>query len=179
MVVRSVAGLGRAAPLPGEAPELRLEVDTTPPVIYLYPVEADPRRKDTLVLLWSVTDRNLAPAPITLQWAEQPGGPWQTIAAGLTNNTGPQTGRHLWQMPAKLPYRVYLRLEARDQAGNVGWAETPEPVLVDLVEPEIRIKGISVAGQKSHNPPPPGNPGSPPPNHLLDGLPPPAVRNWE
>lgn len=143
LIVRSKAGLGKQAPMPGDAPELRLEVDTTPPVAQLYAPEADPRHREMLVLLWNAGDRNLSTNPITLQWSERPGGTWETIAADL-----PNSGRYTWQMPANLPYRVYLRLEVRDLAGNVSLAETPEPVLVDLSEPEGKLTGVVAPARK-------------------------------
>jgi hypothetical protein len=141
LIIKSKGGLyrgGKQAPEPGEVPEMRLEVDTTPPEAVLYSVEAEPRRKDTLFLQWNVTDRNLTPKPITIKWSEKLGGPWQDLALEI-----PNTGRHEWQMPPSLPYRVYLRLEAKDLAGNLSIAETPEPVLVDLTEPEGALTGIS------------------------------------
>lgn len=137
MIVKNRAGIGRKEPGPGDQPELRVEVDTTPPTAALYPVEADYSRKDTLYLIWKVEDKNLTATPIRMQWAKEQGGPWQDVAPDLANS-----GRHKWKMPEDLPYRIYLRLEARDLAGNVSVAETPEPVLVDLTEPEIRIKGL-------------------------------------
>lgn len=138
LVVRSRVGLGRPVPQPGEPPEMRVEVDVTPPYAELYAVEADPQHRDTLVFLWSATDKNLAANPITLKWAERESGPWHTIAADL-----PNTGRYVWKMPENLPYMVYLRLEVRDLAGNLAVAQTPKPVLVDLQEPEVKVLDIT------------------------------------
>lgn len=138
LVVQSKAGLGKRGPVPGDAPELRIEVDTTTPAARLYAPEPDPKRANALVISWTATDRNLMANPITLQWAEKLGGNWETIGADL-----PNSGRYTWQLPASLPYRVYLRLIARDTAGNTCIAETPEPVLVDLNEPEAKILGIA------------------------------------
>jgi hypothetical protein len=140
LVIRSKGGIykqNKQAPLPGEAPELRVEVDCTAPEAELYAVEADPRRKDALFLQWKASDKNLAAKPITLKWSEKPGGDWQEIASEI-----PNTGRYEWMMPANLPYRIFLRLEVRDLAGNMCVAETDEPVLVDLVEPDGGITGI-------------------------------------
>jgi hypothetical protein len=144
LVVKSKAGLGRPAPKPGDAPTVRIEVDTTMPYVELHPVEADPRRKDILFLLWKAEDRNLGTTPVTLQWSENPNGPWQVVAENLPNTggTAPLTGRYAWQMPPKLAYRIYLRVEVRDRAGNVGIAQTTEPVLVDLTVPEVEIIGV-------------------------------------
>ncbi|MER3415169.1 MAG: hypothetical protein C4297_03025 [Gemmataceae bacterium] len=143
LIVRNKAGLGRGIPQPGESPDVRVEVDVTPPQAKLYAPEADPRKKDTLTLVWEVIDRNLATRPIAIKWAERPEGPWQVIASDL-----PNTGRYLWKLPQEIPYRVYLRLEAQDQAGNISVAETPQPVLVDLQEPDARILGVVVPARR-------------------------------
>ncbi|MCS6976651.1 MAG: hypothetical protein NZM31_06525 [Gemmatales bacterium] len=140
LIIRSKGGIykhNKQAPLPGDMPELRVEVDTTAPEAELYAVEADPRRKDTLFLQWKATDKNLGARPVTLKWAERLGGEWHDIASDL-----PNTGRYEWLMPSNLPYRIYLRLEVRDLAGNVSVAETDQPVLVDLVEPDGGLIGI-------------------------------------
>lgn len=138
LVVQSKAGLGKRGPTPGDAPEMRIEVDTTTPAARLYAPEPDAKRANSLVISWTATDRNLTANPITLQWAEKLGGMWETIGADL-----PNSGRYTWQLPSTLPYKVYLRLIARDLAGNACVAETPEPVLVDLNEPEAKILGVA------------------------------------
>ncbi|HLN28568.1 MAG TPA: hypothetical protein VK395_12570 [Gemmataceae bacterium] len=137
LVVGSRAGLGRRPPRSGEPPQMRVEVDTTAPLTKLLYPQADPHRRDVLIIGWSASDRNLAANPVTLEWAEGPDGPWQTIANELTNS-----GRYTWQLPQSLPYRVYLRAKVRDTAGNVGIDETPAAILVDLHEPEGQITGI-------------------------------------
>jgi len=142
MIIRSRANLGRAAPQPGEVPEMRVEVDLTPPFGELHQVEADPQRRDTLVFRWNASDRNLVANPISILWSDKETGPWMPIASEV-----PNTGRYLWKMPPNLPYMVYLRLEVRDAAGNVGVAQTPKPVLVDLVEPEGKLIGITTPGK--------------------------------
>jgi hypothetical protein len=140
MVVRSRAGLAKAPPRSGDLPQMRIEVDLTPPAVKLDPPAPHPTRRDALVLTWTASDPNLAPNPITLQWAERPGS-WQTIATHL-----PNTGRHTWQLPPNVPDRVYLRLIARDTAGNEGVAEFTKPQLVDLIEPEgVLLKVVTPA----------------------------------
>ena len=51
---------------------------------------------------------------------------------------------NVWQVPADIPPRVYLRLVVRDLAGNEAIGQTAEPVLVDLNEPEVKPIQISV-----------------------------------
>lgn len=140
LVVRSGAGLGKPPPQNGDPPQMRVEVDRTAPEARLYAPEPDPRRRDSLILRWTATDRNLTANPVTLQSARQQGGPWENIGPAEL----PNTGQFVWQVPPTgIPPRVYLRLTVRDTAGNNGVAETTEPVLVDLTEPEVRLIGVA------------------------------------
>ncbi|TMQ32164.1 MAG: hypothetical protein E6K70_20070, partial [Planctomycetota bacterium] len=109
LVVSSRAGLGGRVPQAGDPPQMRVEVDTTPPVVKLFYPQPDTQRRDALLLTWNASDHNLAPNPITLQWAERPDGQWQNIATDLTNS-----GRYVWQVTPNMPYRVFLRVVARD-----------------------------------------------------------------
>lgn len=138
LVVRSKAGLGKSPPRLGDLPEIRVEVDTQPPVGQLFPVGPDPQRPGALLLQWSARDRNLTANPVSLEWAERREGPWTPIAVGLSN-----VGRHSWHLPEQLPVQVYLRMRLRDLAGNEGIAITNEPQLVDLSEPEGKLLTVS------------------------------------
>lgn len=137
LIIRNRAGLGKAPPQAGEAPEMRVEIDTTLPAAELFPPSPDRERPGALLLRWTAQDKNLTTAPITLEWAERPTGPWQAIAEAL-----PHTGKHSWVPPQGIPVQVYLRLRVRDLAGNENQAVTAEPQLVDLSEPEGRLIGI-------------------------------------
>jgi hypothetical protein len=135
MVVKSGAGLGKPPPQPGEPPQMRVQLDMTMPVAKLYKPEPDPTRPDSLVILWDAKDRNLTDTPVTLEWANSGDGPWNLIGPPEHHNTG----RYVWQVPPNTPSQVYMRLTVRDTAGNVTYAVTPEPVLIDLVLPEVII----------------------------------------
>jgi hypothetical protein len=137
LVVRNPAGVGKAAPRPGDAPEMVIEVDTTTPSATLFKPGPDPARRDALLLTWSAEDRNLTARPVALEWATESEGPWQEIASDL-----PNTGKYSWVVPQGTPVRVYLRLRVRDTAGNVGLAVTSQPQLVDLSEPEGALVGV-------------------------------------
>jgi hypothetical protein len=137
LVLESRAGLAKPRPVNGDVPEIRVEVDSTPPSAELYAPEPDPRQRDCLILRWSANDRNLIPNPITLQWADQRDGTWTTIQANL-----PNSGSYSWKLPENIPYRVYLRLIATDTAANSGVAETSKPVCIDLKEPEGHLTGV-------------------------------------
>ena len=130
-------------PRPGDVPEIRVEVDTVPPTAELFPPRRDTAKANSLMLVWTANDKNLGATPIALEWAERRDGPWFPIANNL-----PNTGKHSWQLPDRLPVQVYMRLRVRDLAGNEGVAITPEPQLVDLSEPEGRLTNVSVAPRK-------------------------------
>src|SRR5205823_11059245 len=111
----------------GALPQVWVIVDSTPPTVGLTSVAI---RGGRLAVLWRATDTNLGARPITLSYAENAAGPWTLIAANL-----PNTGCYQWQVPANLPPRLLIRVEAADQAGNVGVAQTPEPILVGPSRP--------------------------------------------
>jgi hypothetical protein len=144
LVVKSKVGMGKPAPRPGEGPQMVVEVDTLAPDIKHRKPVPDTTRANAMVLGWIVTDRNLGSEPITLEWSEQAAGPWQVIAAKL-----PNTGSYSWQLPQKMPSYVYLRLTARDNAGNVAIAITDQPQLVDMSVPEGYIFRVAPANRKS------------------------------
>ena len=143
LVVESGAGLSRGAPLPGDAPELRIEVDQSPPYLELYAPAPDPNNRDTLIVRWNATDKNLAPSPITLEYSTSKDGPWAPIAQNI-----PNSGAYPWKLNQRLPYRVFVRVSARDLAGNVGEVKSPEPQLIDLTKPEGHLIGIKSTSQQ-------------------------------
>jgi hypothetical protein len=142
LVVHSKAGLSRPAPRASEAPQMRLELDTTAPVATLYKPVPNPAQRDALVLKWDAKDKNLGSRPITLEWAEQPQAEWKPIGEKQLPNTGSYT----WKVPEGIPAMVYLRLTVRDTAGNVAVAASRTPVAIDLVEPEANFTGFVRAG---------------------------------
>jgi hypothetical protein len=152
LVPVSGAGLSGGIPNPGDAPDLRVVVDITPPLVKLYPPVSDPAQPDALLIVWEATDSNLGEDPVTIEWAEHQQGPWRPVtgpsgdgfmpAAGGAARGVPNTGRYPWRVPAGLPPRVYLKVTARDAAGNVTPVVTPGPVLIDLAKPRATIHGI-------------------------------------
>ncbi len=155
LVPVSGAGLSEREPVAGDAPEMRIVLDVSPPQIDLYAPVSDPNALDTLIIQWKATDRNFGDDPITLEWGDSPTGPWKPVA---TTGTDPvvqatavnapiarrlaNTGQYGWRVPAGVPARVYLKATARDAAGNVKEIVTREPILVDLTKPRAKINGI-------------------------------------
>jgi hypothetical protein len=90
-----------------------------------------------LMIRWQGSDPHLGPRPVTLLYSESPNGPWTTIVSAL-----PNTGEFAWPAGPELPPDVYVKLEVRDQAGNVATAQTERPVRIDGLAPKARIRGI-------------------------------------
>ena len=74
---------------------------------------------------------------MSLWFSPQSAGPWTPIASGLENS-----GSYVWRLDAHVPQQIYLKLEVRDEAGNVGTDETQSPVLIDRQRPQGRIRGV-------------------------------------
>lgn len=136
-----VDGANGAAALPprsGDVPELVVAVDLDPPSAELVSADVgEGNLSGHLLIRWQVTDTNLEPRPINLFYSSYPNGPWSTIAAGLEN-----TGEYAWRLERHVPDRFYLRLEARDVAGNLGTHQTAEPIMLNRPQPTGRLRGV-------------------------------------
>jgi hypothetical protein len=143
IVVQSGNGLGGLPPHSGDAPDLWVMVDLTKPNVHLIDATAgDGPHSGELLVHWEASDAALAARPITLLFSDRPGGPWSIIAAGLEN-----TGQYAWRPDSRVPDRIYLRIEARDEAGNTGVFEAAQPVALDRIRPEGRIRGVHPTGE--------------------------------
>jgi hypothetical protein len=145
IVLKSQAGLCRQPPVAGEAPEIRIEVDTTAPHIDLYGPKADSRQRDAVILTWEMTDKNPIPT-VTLEWSPDLAAGWQLIAETPGSPSllpeHPDAKSYVWKMPPGTPPMVYLRVTARDAAGNASATEMKQPVLIDLKEPRGRLVSV-------------------------------------
>jgi hypothetical protein len=122
-------GKGERPPRPGETADVWVYVDTSPPQVQITraiihaPPSAD--RAPRLEVQWRAQDAALAPRGISLAYSDKPEGPWTTIAAGLMNHE-----RYEWTLEGRLPQRLYIQIEARDEAANVGRHRIAEPIIV-------------------------------------------------
>ena len=150
----SGAGLSEREPVAGDAPDLRVVVDVTPPQLDLFPPVGDPNEPRHARHPVEGDRPELRRRPITIEWSDKPTGPWQPVATGGRRRPGRQrvtapvaprlanTGSYAWRVPAGLPPQVYLKVTARDAAGNVKKVVTRDPILVDLTKPRAKISGI-------------------------------------
>jgi hypothetical protein len=141
LVARSAAGLGDQPPAPGDPPQSWVEVDATAPAIQLDPVQVGTgTNSGKIAISWRATDLHLAPRSVALSWRpDQPGAAWQPIVDGQDN-----TGQYIWVVPATVPPRFHIRVEATDSVGHRGSAESTEtgPIMIDRSRPRSRIIGL-------------------------------------
>ncbi len=139
--VMSGAGQGDPPPQPGQRPDVVVVVDSSPPVVQLYPLRQGQGRDSNRILIqWQAADQQMADTPIALSYSADPNGPWEPIAGWQ-----PNTGSYVWNVGPNVPPRLFVRLIARDSAGNLAKVDTPQPVLVDLAKPSARIVDVESA----------------------------------
>ena len=145
--VRPISNTLKAAPPPNpnDQPQIWIEVDETKPVVQIVGVTAgEGKHEGTVTVRWRATDKWLKSDPITILASKTKEGDWKELASNL-----PNTGSfELTADKLKLidHYAFYLRVEARDKAGNVGFDETKDTVKVDTKTPkaiEVKVFGVS------------------------------------
>jgi hypothetical protein len=138
ILVEGANSLGVQPPQTGEKPELVVMVDLDQPKAEIVAVEPGAGNlADQLRIRWSADDKNLDPRPIGLFYSSHAEGPWSTIATGLENS-----GAYVWRIERHIPGRFYLRLEARDTAGNVATFQTPEPIELNRPQPTGTLRSV-------------------------------------
>lgn len=137
--VRSGVGLTEPPPQPGEAPTLVVVVDRQAPAVEVLAVkQGQGTSRHAIEIAWSVDDERLAEKPIMLLYASQATGPWYPMTTDWIENTG----TYRWDGGQQIPQQLFVRVEARDAAGNVGRADSRNPLVVDLARPSARITDI-------------------------------------
>jgi hypothetical protein len=138
---RSGVGLAQDPPQPGDPPAMVIIVDRQPPQAVLKSVrQGTGAAHHQVEIVWEVTDDELAELPVALYYAGRAGGPWQSIT-GWRENDGP----FRWTINADMPPQLFVRLVARDAAGNTARVEAAEPLYVDLTRPAARIVDVESA----------------------------------
>lgn len=142
-VVVSMPGQAGQPPSAGDAPEWWVEIDTSKPSVQMSEIKmGTDDESGQLILTWSCKDKNLGPEPVELLWSPSASGPWRPAAKSMKAE-----GTARWAVPKDAGWRIYLRLEATDLAGNVGRWESSEPITMNAPKPKVRILGVSVRQQ--------------------------------
>lgn len=143
IVVIGNNGLSGHPPQNGEPADLCVGVDTTAPTVRLTSaIYGEGEHAGQLDIRWEATDASLGERPVTLQFSENHDGPWSTIASGI-----PNTGQYYWQVESRIPAKIFLRIEVRDEAGNMGEFQVAEPVNTSGLVPQAHIKGLRSASR--------------------------------
>jgi len=138
MVLVGANGMTANRPRNGDNADAWIFVDTKVPSARLVSaVYGRGNESGSLVLEFSAQDEQFSDRPIKLSYSEVPTGPWTTIVSGYENS-----GRYVWRADPNLPARVYLQIEAFDQAGNIGVHRLELPVDIEGLAPRGRIQGF-------------------------------------
>lgn len=138
--VRNGVGFIDPPPQPGDLPEIVVTVDRTPPTVEMQMPQVHVDGSASVRVGWNVLEAQ--PADVRLEWAAAPSGPWVPVFDWQQDQ-----GRYSWPVSANMPQSMYFRLLARDAAGNIGSAQTAQPVLIDLKRPKARMLGVQSASQ--------------------------------
>lgn len=143
IVVHSKDGLTGQGPSSGDDADMWVLVDTQSPLARITSVPyGRGNEAGRLVINYSVSDNFLTLRPITLSYSAAPNGPWREIAAGLRNEP-----RYVWKVPAGVPDRIFLRVQAVDKAGNTGEHVLRQAIDVSGLVPRGTIHGVAPVGQ--------------------------------
>ena len=142
IVVHSKDGLTGRAPAPGDRPDMIVDVDTTRPAVqFLSAPYGRGAAAGKMILNWRAQDMHFISRPIRILYSGNPSGPWTVIEEGLRN-----TGSYVWSVDKRTPSQVYLRIEARDQAGNLGVHQMQTPIDLTGLVPRGKIFGLQQMG---------------------------------
>jgi hypothetical protein len=131
-------GLATPAPHTGDLADIWVGVDTTRPAARISSaIYGEGLHAGELDIRWEAIDESLGDRAITLLFGEQPSGPWTTIAAGL-----PNTKQYFWSVDPNTPRQIYLRLEVRDDAGNMAVHQLVEPISTSGLVPKAFIRSV-------------------------------------
>jgi hypothetical protein len=144
LIPRSGAGLAAEPPRAYDTPQVWVQVDDTKPLVRFTRDPVPGKGQDdanTLTIYWSAQDQFLRRDGITLKYRTEPNGPWTPFPDGknLENR-----GYHTCSTQGLPSYKFFLRVEAIDEAGNVGFAETQKEIIVDLKIPYIPPAKITI-----------------------------------
>jgi hypothetical protein len=138
IVATSGAGLAQDIPKSGDLPAILIGVDLTKPSARIVSAELGKGKDEGhLFIAWEASDNLLTERPVTLSYSQNPAGPWTTIATGLEN-----TGRYDWTIDSRAPALIYLRLEVRDEAGNLAVQDSKDPLALDQLRPSVKIREV-------------------------------------
>lgn len=143
--IRALSGIGLSddPPQPGHLPEMVVVVDQIAPRPKLgIPQQGHGVTHNQVQFSWVLIDADLPEQPVMFSRAFSPNGPWEPISGWIEN-----TGRFHWAVDQTIDRPIYIRMEARDIAGNIGKVDSDQPLQIDLTRPTARIIDIETVTQ--------------------------------
>lgn len=144
LIAKSGVGKGEPPPDRNTQPDSWVEVDETKPAVKIQATDVTGTPDNgQMTIRWTASDKHLAERPITISYSTDR-QQWTTMVTGLPND-----GRYVWSIPTddRLPHHsCFIKVEAVDQAGNIGEDQTLSPVVTDLSVPKVRIRGVEAGG---------------------------------
>ncbi len=123
LVTENERGVREERPKADELPQIWVGVDTTRPKVRLISTELRPADDEQhLTVRWEASDAMLAARPVALSYSPTRNGPWQRLETEMENR-----GTYECQIPLRNPAQAFVRLEVRDEAGNISSVESVEP----------------------------------------------------
>ncbi len=138
--VRNGVGFIDPPPQPGDRPEIVVTVDRTAPTVELLVPHVHVNGSASVRLGWRVLDSQST--AIRLEWATTASGRWVPVFDWQAD-----CGGYEWLVSPNMPHSLHFRLLARDAAGNIGSAQTSQPVIIDLKRPTARMIGVQPVTQ--------------------------------
>ncbi len=139
VVIIGRSGLASNAPRAGDSADIWVGIDQTRPTARLVSAAyGQGATAGKLDIRWEAADQNLTSRPVTLAIGDRPDGAFMPIAAGL-----PNSGQYLWDYDPRSPRQIFLRLEVRDEAGNIAIDQLTEPIRIEGLQPKGRIRGFA------------------------------------
>jgi hypothetical protein len=138
VVLESGTGLRGRPPGPGDEPEVWLGIDLSVPRVRLTSVAVGSGAETgDVTIQWEAADDHLSSQPISLSYGVTPDGPWSLIATSIDNQ-----GRFVWRLDDRVPDELFVRIEAVDDAGNVGRQVIDRPISVNRARPKAHIRDV-------------------------------------
>jgi hypothetical protein len=153
LIPRNGAGQSNPPLGPGDSPQVWVEVNETKPVVAIpnVVVGREPQGPGRLTVYWTASGVHLRPKPIALSYSESATGPWIPLVRHI-DNTGTYT-LDASRLSTPLPWRFFLKIEATDEAGNVGSAVTKDTVKIDPKVPQALGVDVELPAEVSEAPP--------------------------
>lgn len=139
VVVTAADGVPVRIPQSGDVPQINVTVDTSVPRVRLTTAEPPTDgRPCAMTIKWNAADDHLGKQAVTLSYAAAPQGPWKPLAVGIES-----TGSHVCEFDPTGPDNAYLKLEVRDDAGNVGTHTTTNPIPIEKRRMQVSFTGAT------------------------------------